>query len=236
LPSLDTFRRPNTVVKSKAANWHRGFAAVTHSCNEPSAGGNKQAMGNTKTVAGAREDIERFEGIFRRHHKAVVAYVRRRAPTSVVDDITDETFLVAWRRLDDVPAEELPWLMAVASNVLATERRGAGRRFALNLRLHSQTRPSDLAWDPTVAVEATDVRLAAALGQLRPKELEALLLVAWEELEPQEAAIVLGESPGAFRTRLHRARARLQELLEPHSPTSAAIAVQPPNAATKGAI
>jgi RNA polymerase sigma-70 factor (ECF subfamily) len=193
-------------------------------------------MGNTKTVADAREDIERFESLFRRHHAGVVAYLRRRAPSAVVDDITDETFLVAWRRLDDVPAEELPWLLSVAANVLATERRGAGRRFALSLRVHSQTRPSDLAWDPTVAIEASDVRLAAALGQLRPKELEALLLVAWEELEPQEAAIVLGEAPGAFRTRLHRARTRLQELLEPSSPTSTALAVSPPNAATKGAI
>jgi RNA polymerase sigma-70 factor, ECF subfamily len=193
-------------------------------------------MGNTKSVDGTREDIERFERLFRRHHSTVVAYVRRRAPLAVVDDITDETFLVAWRRLDNVPAEELPWLLSVASNVLATERRGAGRRFALGRRLHSHTRPSDLAWDPTVATETIDVRLAAAPGQLRPKELEALLLVAWEELNPQEAAIVLGESATAFRTRLHRARTRLQELLEPHSPTSSALAVPPPNAATKGAI
>jgi len=236
LPPLATVQQRLADLKGSKPNWHRELAVAKQSCNAAARGGNKQVMGNTKTVAGAREDIERFERLFRRHHAAVVAFVRRRAPNAVVDDITDETFLVAWRRLDDVPSEELPWLLSVAANVLATERRGAGRRFALRLRLHAHVRASDLHWDPTAAIETTDVRLAAALGQLRPKELEALLLVAWEELEPQEAAIVLGESPEAFRTRLHRARTRLKELLEPHSTTSQAVAVPPPNAATKGAI
>ena len=70
----------------------------------------------------------RFEGLFRDHHVAVVGYVRRRALQEAVDDIVGETFLVAWRRLDCVPDEELPWLSAVARNALATQRRGAGRR------------------------------------------------------------------------------------------------------------
>jgi RNA polymerase sigma-70 factor (ECF subfamily) len=34
-------------------------------------------------------------------------------------DVVAETFLVAWRRLDDVPADPLPWLYGVARRVLA---------------------------------------------------------------------------------------------------------------------
>src|SRR5258707_15307572 len=71
---------------------------------------------------------ERFDALFRDHHPAVRAYARRRVPREVVDDIVSETFLVVWRRLDDVPEAPLPWLLAVARNVVGTEWRGAARR------------------------------------------------------------------------------------------------------------
>lgn len=159
----------------------------------------------------------RFEGLFRDHHVAVVGYVRRRAPQEAVDDIVGETFLVAWRRLDGVPAEELPWLLAVARNVLATQRRGAGRRRALTLRLgHAAVGraepPADDGLEPAI-----DSRLETALSRLAPKDREALTLIAWDGLAPHEAALVLGDSAGAFRVRLHRARQRLRALLEERS-------------------
>ncbi len=74
-------------------------------------------MTERNAAVGAEAARARFEGLFRDHHVAVVAYVRRRAPQDAVDDIVGETFLVAWRRLDCVPGEELPWLLAVARNV-----------------------------------------------------------------------------------------------------------------------
>jgi DNA-directed RNA polymerase specialized sigma24 family protein len=67
----------------------------------------------------------RFEGLFRDHHVAVVGYVRRRAPQEAVDDIVGETFLVAWRRLDCVPDEELPWLLGWPET--CSPHSGAGR-------------------------------------------------------------------------------------------------------------
>ena len=48
---------------------------------------------------------ERFARIFRKHYPSVRSYVSRRAAAELVDDILAETFLVAWRRFDDVPAE-----------------------------------------------------------------------------------------------------------------------------------
>jgi RNA polymerase sigma-70 factor (ECF subfamily) len=53
-----------------------------------------------------------------------------------------------------------------------------------------------------------------ALAKLAPKDREALTLIAWDGLQPNEAALVLGEAPGTFRVRLHRARRRLRRLLE----------------------
>jgi RNA polymerase sigma-70 factor, ECF subfamily len=55
------------------------------------------------------------------------------------------------------------------------------------------------------------------------KDREALTLVAWDGLEPHEAAVVLGDSPGSFRVRLHRARTRLRRLLDERSQLAPAI-------------
>lgn len=51
--------------------------------------------------------------------------------------------------------------------------------------------------------------MVQALGELTELEREALLLVAWDGLEPFDAAQVAGCSADAFEVRLVRARARL---------------------------
>ncbi len=71
--------------------------------------------------------MQRFEQIYAEHHKAVRAYVRRRAPEAVVDDVVSDPFLVCLRKIDCVPAEPLPWLYAVARKTLANERRKRAR-------------------------------------------------------------------------------------------------------------
>jgi RNA polymerase sigma-70 factor (ECF subfamily) len=162
----------------------------------------------------ARVGCERLEDLFRRYEPAVVAYVRRRAPEDVVDDIVAETFLVAWRRLDDVPEPALPWLFAVARRVLSTHRRGDRRRRELGSRL---------AATQSLALPASrddgDGRAIAALAALPEKDREALMLIAWEGLTPMQAAVVLDEPPVRFRVRLHRAKRRIKTLLEqPASP------------------
>jgi hypothetical protein len=104
----------------------------------------------------------------------------------------------------------------VARNVLATQRRGGRRRHALTQRLGSATAAESADTETLVprVGDALDDRLAGALAKLASKDREALTLVAWDGLEPHEAAFVLGESPGTFRVRLHRARGRLRGLLE----------------------
>jgi len=71
--------------------------------------------------------MQRLEQIYAEHHTAVRAYVRRRAPEAVVDDVVSDTFLVCLRKIDRVPAEPLPWLYAVARKALANERRKRAR-------------------------------------------------------------------------------------------------------------
>jgi RNA polymerase sigma-70 factor (ECF subfamily) len=151
----------------------------------------------------------RFERLFRAHYPAVAAYVRRRVEPGLVDDLVNEVFLVAWRRLDQVPQDPRPWLLGVAHNVLGTHIRGARRVRALHERLAS----IEVRWTDSDSPLA-GIAVATALQRLRPEDCEALMLVNWEGLTPSEAARVLGERPASFRVRLHRARSRFRALVE----------------------
>src|SRR5579863_6616292 len=85
----------------------------------------------------------RFEELFERHHGHVAAYARRRADASLVEDVVEETFLIAWRALDRVPAQALPWLYGIAWRVLANQRRGERRGRALAARLARERHSAD---------------------------------------------------------------------------------------------
>ena len=145
--------------------------------------------------------MERFEEIYSEHRDAIHAYVRRRAPASVVDDMVAEVFVVALRRIDDVPNRPLPWLYGVARNTLANERR---KRREVPL-------PGDLSYEPE---PVGDSRLAAAFAGLSEPDREILRLVAWEGLSLREAARSLDCSAVAARVRFHRAKTRLAARLD----------------------
>lgn len=146
---------------------------------------------------------DRFREVFA-HLGAVTAYARRRGSRDA-DGIAAEAMSIAWRRLADVPQDDpLPWLYATARNLLLAERRVAGRTGTPLV-------------EPSVAapeLHDLDPQLDAALRALSPADREALLLVAWEDLAPTQAARALGLKPTAFRVRLLRARRRLQAALD----------------------
>ncbi|MFZ1994461.1 MAG: RNA polymerase sigma factor [Solirubrobacteraceae bacterium] len=146
---------------------------------------------------------EAFEELFAAHYWAVRAYVLRRAPSGSAEDVLAETFLVAWRRLDSLGEDPLPWLFGVARRVMANHQRAERRRGALTARLQGLLAGQASHWEPPTAMSE---ELALAMVRLSSHEREALLLVAWEGLEPARAARAAGCSPAAFRARLHRAR------------------------------
>ncbi|GAA0578365.1 sigma-70 family RNA polymerase sigma factor [Kribbella sandramycini] len=161
-------------------------------------------------MVGARPR-ERFEELFDAHRDAVFGYLRRRMDSG--DDAADvlaDTFLVAWRRLDDVPdgPQTRAWLYGVARRVLANHRRGEGRRHALGEKLR-------LEFSQHAEPDATlpdDSAAARAFRALPEADRELLSLVAWEELDSAQIGTVLGISRNAVRIRLHRARKRFAKL------------------------
>lgn len=148
--------------------------------------------------------------MFRAAYPALRRYAGNRGLGAAdAEDIVARTLEIAWVRLDDVPADDpLPWLYAVARNLLRNQRRADARRSALITNLIGQAQVRD---EGVSLLQRP--RLRAALARLSENDQELLRLVAWDELTPSQAAVVLDCSPEAVRTRLHRARRRLAATL-----------------------
>lgn len=159
----------------------------------------------------------RFEALYWRHYRDLAAFIRRRTPPDAVEDVVAETFVVAWRRLEDIPVEERAWLFGVARNVIRSTYRAEARQRALHVRLveHAETAAglasAAASFDDAIASRAD---LVSAWNQLSETEQEVIALVAWDGLSNTEAAQVLGVTTSAYAVRLFRARRRLLHLLE----------------------
>src|SRR3954470_19246687 len=104
---------------------------------------------------------ERHDALFAAHHDAVWRYAVRRVGAPAADDVVAETFLVAWRRLDAVPAHELAWLLGVARKVVSNQQRGERRRARLSLRLAHE--PAAAADEPRLGADVPAAVVLAAL-------------------------------------------------------------------------
>jgi RNA polymerase sigma-70 factor (ECF subfamily) len=156
----------------------------------------------------------RFERCFDEHYLRIFAFAARRVPgRESAEDVVADTFAIAWRRRDRIPEEALPWLYAIAGNVIANQYRSSHRRHNLDERLAREASVAAPGTDPAESLGGRD-ELAAALGRLEEAEREVLRLVAWEGLSTRDGARVVGCSSGAFRVRLHRARRKLAKELD----------------------
>lgn len=174
-------------------------------------------------MAGPDEDRDQRELRFRRLYQAyfcpIQAYtVNRLGPVDEVADVVAEVFMTAWRRLADIPPPpgDRLWLYGTARRVISRRHRSASRLHNLVRRLAADQRQAErrhkeqsLDWAQDPAQE----RLLAAVARLKPADREALLLVHWEQLTYAEAAETLGCSVNAIGIRVHKAKARLRELL-----------------------
>jgi RNA polymerase sigma-70 factor (ECF subfamily) len=152
----------------------------------------------------------RFTRLYEQHYETVRRYVWRRDP-ALTDDVVAETFLVAWRRLDEVPEHAAPWLIGVARNVRRNARRSVRRQEAVGARLADAVPPLDEGNAPREAAA-----VAAALEGLPPRDREVLLLSVWDGLDRASIAAALGCSQANVSVRLHRARRRFARALAAH--------------------
>jgi RNA polymerase sigma factor (sigma-70 family) len=155
-----------------------------------------------------------FRALYATHGRAILAYaVRRTRDPQDAADVLAETFLVAWRRIADIPAgdDARLWLYGVARRTLANQARAERRRERLAERLRHELPAAVAAVSAPTA--GTDSAVLNALGELEEGDREILLLAGWERLEAGEIAAVLGITGVAARARLLRARRRLRARL-----------------------
>jgi RNA polymerase sigma-70 factor (ECF subfamily) len=160
------------------------------------------------------DDDEGFIVMVRENSAAVHAYLARRAGRQVADELLSDIWLRAFASrggYDPSWRDPRPWLYGIARNVLRAYWRSATRPTA------SGTEGSVDPWsrvDERLDVDRIGPILASGLAELSNDDREMLLLVAWEQLSPSEAALVLEIPSGTARSRLHRARQLLQRYLD----------------------
>lgn len=162
----------------------------------------------------------RFRRTYDEHFAAVRSYCLRRLPVADANDAVSEVFLVAWRKVEQIPRdrESLPWLLAVARNVVRNAHRA--RRRATRLEARANAEPAYPQPGPEVQVvrRAADAELNDALERLPENDREVLRLRAWEGLTAPQIATVIGASRAATEKRLSRAMRRLETELTRHRP------------------
>jgi RNA polymerase sigma factor (sigma-70 family) len=179
-------------------------------------------------VAASVDDPSASVEIYSRHADDVHRYLRRRLGSDVADDLTADTFVVAFSaraRFDRTAGSARPWLYGIASNLAAKHR----RREVRELRAYARTGVDAVAssWsdraDDRVSAQAMNRDLASALAALSAGDRDVLLPVAWAELSYAEVALALQLPVGTVRSRLNRARRKVRDALTPASERVAVV-------------
>jgi RNA polymerase sigma-70 factor, ECF subfamily len=179
-------------------------------------------------LARSATDPSEFAVLYERHGLAVRLYVRRRVGSQNADDLAAEVFARAFGARERFRAEHdsaLPWLLGIATHVVADHRRTEKRRLAALQRL---TGHREQAIDQDALPSAELVR---ELRRLAAPDRDALLLVVWGELSYEEAATALGVPIGTVSSRITRARRHLASAVartHPSQPTE--LRTKPTNA------
>jgi RNA polymerase sigma-70 factor (ECF subfamily) len=153
----------------------------------------------------------RFEQAYAQHYSSVLAYCRRRTAWEEAPDAAADTFAVAWRRRDELPAGDalVPWLYGVAYRVLLHQWRAAGRRRGLLQRLQSLS-VDQVTGPEGIVVGLAEIELVRRAAQrLQPLDREILRLALWESLGSDAIATALAMTPAAVRQRTARAKRKL---------------------------
>jgi RNA polymerase sigma factor (sigma-70 family) len=156
----------------------------------------------------------RIAAAFRSHGDAVFGYASRRLDPLAAEEVVSDTFLAAWRRIDEIDDPLLPWLLGTAHKLIANELRRRSRRG----RLIEQMSAATVACPPGPADDGGSDRVRLALASLPHKDQDVLIMSAWFELTAAEAARALGCTTATYNVRLHRARRRLRDALTAPAP------------------
>ncbi len=154
-------------------------------------------------------DRRAFADLYVRYAGLVRAVLLVRAPRSDCDDLTQDVFIRAWQRLDDLRRNDslAPWLAAMARTRAADHRRAAARRARREAAAGSRSLPD------TRAEGITAARALDAIRSLPEAYRDTLALRLIEQMPGPLIARRLGLTEGSVRVNLHRGMKLLRERL-----------------------
>lgn len=167
-------------------------------------------------------DAEAFELIYRKHNRRLYSLCLRMVGNAAeAEDLTQETFLLVFRRIDTFRHESAfsTWLYRVAVNVVLMHLR---KKSPPMLPIEPISESDEDASRPSIDVGITDPLLAGSIDRvtLRDciKQLPAgyravFILHDVEGYDHRQIGEMLGRSEGNSKSQLHKARMRLRELL-----------------------
>ena len=180
-----------------------GFSATAR--DQTGLSGRRVAPGEAELVAAARRgDRGAFGSLYERYQPMVHGILLARVPRADVEDLAQEAFLQAMRRLDSLRREDAfgPWLAAIARN----RARDHWRRGEDTVEL-----PEEIPGAPHP--EGSALTVLAAIRRLPDAYRETLVLRLVEGMTGPEIAERTGLTPGSVRVNLHRGMHMLRQAL-----------------------
>jgi len=175
---------------------------------------------DAEIIAASLSDGSEFSVVFDRYYDTVYKYVARRIGSDAAGDIASEVFTRAFavrHKYDTSRPLCRPWLYGIASNLVRDHLRRQKRRSRAYLKAASQEEAAHDAPISEAEARASAALMAPlvnqALGKLKEGDREVLLLFALGELSYEEIATSMAIPIGTVRSRLARARRRMQELV-----------------------
>lgn len=167
-----------------------------------------------RVLAGEKDLFERLVVEYRRK---VLCYVRRILPDErAAEEVTDDTFRIAWERLErfSFSCRFLTWVIAIAWREALYRRRQLRQQCSLDAMNPETDGPSVAGPAEELEARARNERLYQALSRLPRRQREALLLYYELGLSYKQIARELGCSEGAVTQLLHRAVVNMGRMLK----------------------
>jgi RNA polymerase sigma-70 factor (ECF subfamily) len=174
-----------------------------------------------EAIAASLSEPRAFGVVFERHFGTILGYLRRRLDDREAEEAAAQTFFVAFderERFDRERGDARPWLFGIATNIARRHRRGEVRELRAIARLDADPGASNDGTEARLDAERMRGALARCLADLPAEECDVLYLLVWAELAQPEIAAALDIPLGTVKSRLSRARKRVQEALDLPSP------------------
>jgi RNA polymerase sigma-70 factor (ECF subfamily) len=175
---------------------------------------NEPAEGEADLIRQAQgRETGAFELLYRAHVSRIHALcLRLTANAGLAEEITQQTFVIAWQRLAQFRSESAfsTWLHRIAVNAVASTLRSNFRR---QQRIFATDDPGAFELAPLAASTGVKLDLEQAIAALPAQARAVFVLHDVEGWRHDEIADELGIAGGTSRAQLHRARKLLQEAL-----------------------